>query len=121
MTEVGVALATRDGRTIHPEMLSRISTTFSFAIGCQKLGQPVPESNLVSELKRALSQQMHRKRPLSCRFQESPEEARSVPALRVTSKEIVDNWCFHCSSVLIARGTATLPVGLPAAEKATTA
>ena len=37
-----------------------------------KLGQPVWESNLVSELKRATSQQMQRNRPLSCRFHVSP-------------------------------------------------
>src|SRR5580698_6019816 len=33
-----------------PRLLSAFSTTFCLAIGCQKLGQPVPESNLVSEL-----------------------------------------------------------------------
>ena len=33
---------------------------FSLAIGAQKLGHPVPESNFVSELKSALSQQMQR-------------------------------------------------------------
>ena len=32
-----------------PKLLSRVSTTFSLAIGCQKLGQPVPDSNLVPE------------------------------------------------------------------------
>jgi len=31
------------------------------AIGAQKLGHPVPESNFVSELKSALSQQMQRR------------------------------------------------------------
>ena len=34
--------------------------TFYLAMGAQKLGQPVPESTLVSELKRALLQQMQR-------------------------------------------------------------
>ena len=29
-----------------PKLLSRVSTTFSLAIGCQKLGQPVPEFEL---------------------------------------------------------------------------
>ena len=43
--------------------------TFSLAMGCQKLGQPVPESNFAAELKRAVSQQMQRKSPFSCRFQ----------------------------------------------------
>jgi len=31
----------------------------SFFMGCQKLGQPVPESNLVSESKRGLPQTTH--------------------------------------------------------------
>jgi hypothetical protein len=43
-----------------PRVISRISTMFSLAIGCQKLGHPVPDSNLVSQLKTALSQQMQR-------------------------------------------------------------
>jgi len=34
-------------------------STFSFAIGFQKLGHPVRESNLVSELNRSLPQQTH--------------------------------------------------------------
>jgi hypothetical protein len=34
--------------------------TFSGAIGSQKLGQPVPESNLVAELNSALSQHTQR-------------------------------------------------------------
>jgi hypothetical protein len=34
-------------------------------MGSQKLGQPVPDSNFVAELKAAVSQQMHRNTPLS--------------------------------------------------------
>jgi hypothetical protein len=34
-------------------------------MGAEKLGQPVPESNLTSELNNALPQQMHRKMPRS--------------------------------------------------------
>ena len=37
--------------------------TFSLAMGAQKLGQPVPESNLVLASKRAVLQQMQRKTP----------------------------------------------------------
>src|ERR1700678_146273 len=48
-----------------PRVLSVISRTFSLAIGSQKLGQPVPESNFVEELNSALSQQMQRKTPAS--------------------------------------------------------
>lgn len=39
---------------------SIVSTTFSGAMGCQKLGQPVAESNLASELNTARSQPMQR-------------------------------------------------------------
>src|SRR3984957_15804574 len=46
-----------------PMLLSEISRTFSCATGAQKLGHPVPESNLVSELNSALSQQIQRKTP----------------------------------------------------------
>ncbi len=47
-----------------PSELSPASTTFSLAIGAQKLGHPVPESNLVDELNNARSQQIQRKIPL---------------------------------------------------------
>ena len=48
-----------------PKLESRISVTFSAAMGCQKLGHPVPDSNFVAESKSALSQQMQRYSPLS--------------------------------------------------------
>ena len=41
-----------------PCELSPCTATFSFAMGCQKLGQPVPDSNLVLESKRTVLQQM---------------------------------------------------------------
>src|SRR5579872_2451785 len=44
---------------VSPISLSVEVSIFSFAIGCQKLGQPVPDSNFVSEVKRSLPQQMH--------------------------------------------------------------
>ena len=34
-------------------------STFSLAMGFQKLGQPVPDSNFVSESKRSFPQQTH--------------------------------------------------------------
>jgi len=43
-----------------PKVVSRISVTFSAAIGAQKLGHPVPDSNLVEESKSALSQHIQR-------------------------------------------------------------
>src|SRR5260370_27358670 len=48
-----------------PKRWSPVSWIFSLASGAQKLGQPVPDSNLVSELKRAASQQMQRMKPLA--------------------------------------------------------
>ena len=55
-----------------PMLKSEISCTFSFVIGSQKLGQPVPESNFVVELNRALSQQIQRKTPFPCSFKSFP-------------------------------------------------
>jgi hypothetical protein len=43
-----------------PIEVSRSCRTFSDAIGSQKLGHPVPDSNFVEELNSALSQQMQR-------------------------------------------------------------
>jgi hypothetical protein len=39
-----------------PNDVSRCVRTFSFAIGCQKFGQPVPDSNLVLESNSTVSQ-----------------------------------------------------------------
>jgi hypothetical protein len=41
VAKMSIALAAGDSRTFHPKLMSRISTMFSLAIGCQKLGQPV--------------------------------------------------------------------------------
>ena len=43
-----------------PGCCRRSPAHFHAAIGAQKLGQPVPESNFVVELNSALSQQMQR-------------------------------------------------------------
>ena len=43
-----------------PNVVSVVFTMFKAEIGCQKLGQPVPESNFVLESYSAVSQQMHR-------------------------------------------------------------
>src|SRR5580700_7781580 len=82
-----------------PKLMSLVLRTFSVAIGCQKLGQPVPESNFVSELNNALSQQMQRYRPLSW-MSYCPLKALSVPCWRVTSNCKAVNCCFHSASVL---------------------
>src|ERR1700721_3043527 len=65
-----------------PKLWSRISTMFSCAIGCQKLGHPVPDSNLVSELKTAVSQHTHRKIPFSSQSAYLFEHAPRGPPLR---------------------------------------
>src|SRR3984885_16133940 len=83
-----------------PKLMSLELLTFSCAVGCQKLGQPVPESNFVSELNNALSQQMQRYRPLSWRFQYFPEYASSVSAWRVISKAFGVSCFRHSSSLL---------------------
>jgi len=41
------------------KLRSSFSWTFCFWIGAQKLGQPVPESNFVSEAKSSFPQTMH--------------------------------------------------------------
>src|SRR5438094_2720316 len=53
--------------------------TFSSSTGCQKLGQPVPESNLVAESNSGWSQQTQRYSPSPLVFQYAPEHANSVP------------------------------------------
>jgi hypothetical protein len=91
-------------------MLASIdSTTFSLAIGAQKLGQPVPDSNFVSELNRAVSQQIQRNTPLSCTLRFAPVKGRSVPACRVTSNEAGNNCCFHSFSLFWMTGTRSIP------------
>src|SRR5580692_3725225 len=99
-----------------PKLESLMLRTFSGAIGCQKLGQPVPESNFVSELNSALSQQMQRNNPLSCRFQYFPEYANSVSAWRVMSNDPGGSCFRHSSSVLMTFGTRTVLSRWPASE-----
>src|ERR1700733_3248659 len=93
--------------------------TFSFAIGAQKLGQPVPDSNLVFELNCAISQQMQRKIPLSCTFRSVPVPGISVPARRVISNEDADNCAFHSASVFRIIGTEITPWRTPASVNST--
>src|SRR5271157_2867601 len=85
---------------VMPKLRSVFRFTFCFAIGSQKLGQPVPESNLVAEVKRAFLQHTQRKIPLACRSQYWPVKACSVPSLRVTSNCSGVNWARHSASVL---------------------
>ena len=71
---------------------------FSLAIAAQKLGQPVPDSNFVWELKRGVSQQIQLKMPVSSTFKRLPVKGLSVPAWRVTSKESGNSCFFHSAS-----------------------
>src|SRR5262245_9564902 len=66
-------------------VLSATSDTLFSSTGCQKLGQPVPDSNFVLLSKSGWPQQTQLKTPSSLQFQYSPVKARSVPFLRVTS------------------------------------
>src|SRR5579859_5242956 len=88
-------------------------------MGAQKLGQPVPESNFVSELKSAVSQQIHRNNPLSWTFKSAPVNAISVPALRVISNEAGVSSFRHSASLLTIFGTTTTPCRTPASENST--
>src|SRR6185312_2395851 len=93
--------------------------TFSRAIGSQKLGHPVPDSNFVSELNKALSQQMQRYSPLSCRFQYFPLKAISVSAWRVISNCPGDSCLRHSSSLFTTLGTWTFCSRFPESENCT--
>jgi hypothetical protein len=91
-------------RTI-PKLVSRSVRTFSSAMGAQKLGHPVPDSNFVSESNSAFSQQMHRYSPFSCRFQYFPVNAISVSAFRVMSNALGESSFFHSACVFTTFGT----------------
>src|SRR3989344_1505227 len=67
-------------RTI-PPLLSGTSSTFSRLAGSVKLGQPVPESNLVSEEKSSLPNTAHLYIPFSWVFQYLPVKGCSVSFL----------------------------------------
>src|SRR5579864_7736692 len=68
-------------------------------MGAQKLGQPVPESNLVSDVNRGVPHPTQWYVPGSLVHQYFPVNARSVPASRVT---------WYCSGVNCVRHSASL-------------
>src|SRR5207249_7369741 len=72
--------------------------TFSLEIGAVKLGQPVPESNFVSELNRGVPQQTQRYVPGAWLSQYSPLNGGSVPFLRAT---------LYCCDVSCARHSSS--------------
>src|SRR5215470_7859905 len=99
-----------------PRLVSCCTVTFSLAIGCQKLGQPVPDSNFVSELKSAVSQQMQRYRPFWWLLQVAPVNGNSVSSRRVTSNETFDSCFFHSAALLTTFGSSFTPSLVPSSE-----
>src|ERR1700755_1172001 len=92
-----------------PRLRSDDLTTFTLEMARQKLGQPVPESNLVFESNRAVLQQMQRYRPSASLWSYAPEKGASVPAWRVMLKEAGVSCARHCASVLTTLSTWTSP------------
>src|SRR5262249_55002982 len=92
---------------------------FSGAIGCQKLGHPVPESNLASDENRALPQQTQRNSPFSCQFAYLLVNGRSVPFWRVTWYCSGDSCFCHSESVLTTFSSATTPFLSPVSLNST--
>src|SRR6188768_2900715 len=77
-----------------PKPVSRSSPTKDFSSGCQKLGQPVPESNLVRESNSGVSQPTQKYTPSAWLSQYSLRNGGSVPCWRATR---------YCSDVRRAR------------------
>src|SRR5271157_2673429 len=73
---------------------------FLRSAAAKKLGQPVPESNFVSEPKSSAPQQTQWYVPSSCLFQYWPVKAGSVPHWRATWYCSGVNCCCHSWSVL---------------------
>src|SRR3954447_12868706 len=80
-------------------LLSASVSTCSSSIGRSKLGQPVPESNLCSELNRGCPQATQTNWPGSLTSLSSLVNGASVPFLRTTS---------YCSGVSSSRHSCSL-------------
>ena len=85
MPQVGVTLLARNRNPLHAHRIVAYLPHILTRNRCPEAGPARAESNFVSELNSALSQQMQRKSPLSCRFQYFPVYAISVSACRVIS------------------------------------
>src|SRR3970040_3026359 len=81
-----------------PRLLSASVRICSGLIGAQKLGHPVPESNLVSESKRSFPEQSRRYIPSSLQSWYWPENGLSVPLRLHTQNCSGVSSCFHSSS-----------------------
>src|ERR1017187_3624366 len=91
--------------SVRTEKKLRSSPVFAAfgASGCQKLGQPVPDSNFVSELKSGRSQHTQTYVPFAWLSQFGPVKARSVPFFRVTVYCSGVRSAFHSASVFTIR------------------
>src|SRR5215210_1333435 len=87
--------------------LSGLVSTASDSAGSKKLGQPVPESNFVSELKSSCPQPLQRYIPSSWLSQYAPVNARSVPWLRRTSNSSALSCSRHACSDFETFSTAS--------------
>src|SRR5580693_4942680 len=90
-------------------LLSGRSSTVSATAGSVKLGQPVPDSNFVSELNRSLPQPAQRYIPEPLLYTYSPVNGASVPARRSTSYCSGVSSSRHCSSGLLTSGSTINP------------
>ena len=120
VAEVAVAEAAADGGADHAMRVpSVVLTMFSSAMGAVKLGQPVPDSNLVSLVKSARSQPT------------AAEEAGAVLVPGVAGEGALGGFVaedpigirrrsfFHSASERMRRGMVRVPVRLPWASKST--
>src|SRR5258708_4316606 len=82
-------------------------------MGCQKLGQPVPDSNFVLESKRTVLQQTQLYSPSAWLLAYLPVPGASVPAWRVTSNCSAVNCFFHSASGFSTFSTSATPVRTP--------
>src|SRR5882724_9462409 len=85
----------------------------------QKLGQPVPESNLEFESKSALPQSTQRYSPGACWSYSAPEKANSVAARRVTSYCSGVSCFFHSDLLLRTFGSVYTPSLAPSSANFT--
>src|SRR2546425_13262367 len=93
------------------KLRSCFSSTLSFGIGAQKLGQPVPESYFVSEANRSRPHTTQMYTPGSWLFQYSLVKGRSVPLLTQISYCNGDSCCrsLDLSSFSTRMGRAHAP------------
>src|SRR3989338_3426707 len=93
-----------------PWLSSCLSPTFSVAL--QKLGQPVPESNLASEGNNSAPQPPHMYLPVSLFFSSAPVNGPSVPfSLRMRYCSDV-SFLFHSSSPMPFAFSSVLAMGV---------